>query len=438
VTGRDDRRDEQVLDYLATRREELVDFAAALVATPSVNPPGDERAVADLIQERAAALGLPPAEVVAAAPHRPNLVFRLRGERGTPVLLFNGHMDTKPVTDADRPLWETDPLQPVIRDGRMYGLGATDMKGGLAAMLYAAGALAAVSPALAGDLLLAFVADEEATTGLGAAYLVDHYPIAADDGLIAEPNGIVEEFEFLPLVCRGSVFFTVTVHGTQTHASISDRVPAVNASVKMAWVLWRFARDFDLPHEPHPLAAGGATITPGVLVRGGVYYGVHPGQAEFAVDVRIPPGMTPEGVVPRVRDFLATLETEDPELSTELTVLGGTTAYEVDGERPFVRALGDAAERVLGRRLPFGMFPAYTDGHQFARCGIPAVPAFGPGLLTLAHGPNEWVSVEGIVQAAQIYALAAVNYLGAQSTPPGGLGVPHTAHAGASGVVARA
>jgi acetylornithine deacetylase len=434
----DDRRDEQVLAHLAARRQELIDFAAALVATPSMNPPGDERAVAALLQERAAALGLPPAEIVAAAPHRPNLVFRLRGERGSPVLLFNGHMDTKPVTDADRPLWESDPLQPVVRDGRMYGLGTTDMKGGLAALLYAAGALAAVSPALAGDLLLAFVADEEATTGLGAAYLGDHYPLAADDGLIAEPNGIVEEFEFLPLVCRGSVYFTVTVHGTQTHASISDRVPAVNASVKMAWVLWRFARDFDLPHDPHPLAPGGATITPGVLVGGGVYYGVHPGRAGFAVDVRIPPGMTPEGVVGRVRDFLATLEAEDPQLKTELELVGGSAAYQVDGERPFVRALGDAAERVLGRRLPFGMFPAYTDGHQFARRGIAAVPACGPGRLTLAHGPNEWVSVEGIVQAAQIYALAALRYLGSGSDPPADGEDTQRAHAVASRAVAGA
>jgi acetylornithine deacetylase/succinyl-diaminopimelate desuccinylase-like protein len=313
-----------------------------------------------------------------------------------------------------------------VRDGRLYGLGATDMKGGLAALLYAAGALAALSPAVAGDLLLAFVADEEATTGLGAAYLVDHAEIVADDGLIAEPNGVHDEFAFLPLVCRGSVFFTIGVHGSQTHASISDQKPAVNASVKMGWVLWRFARDFDLPCHPHRLAAGGATITPGVLVRGGVYYGVHPGYAEFATDIRIPPGVTPDAVVARVRAFLDTLEREDPDLRTELSVLGGSAAYAIDAERPFVRALGDAAERVLGRRLPFGMFPGYTDGHQFARRSIPAVPAFGPGMLSLAHGPNEWVSVEGIVQAAQIYALAALRYLDAASTIAAGAAPPPT------------
>jgi acetylornithine deacetylase len=186
----------------------------------------------------------------------------------------------------------------------------------------------------------------------------------------------------------------------------------------MAWVLWRLARDLELEYEPHPLAPRGPTVTPGVLVSGGIYYGVHPGYAEFATDVRIPPGMTPNGVADQVRTFLAALETEDPELKTELELIGGSPAYEVDSERPFVRALRDAGEHVLGRRLPFGVFPAYTDGHQFARRGVTAVPAFGPGLLTLAHGPNEWVSVEGIMQAAQIYALAALAYLGSSAAMP--------------------
>jgi acetylornithine deacetylase len=321
-------------------------------------------------------------------------------------------MDTKPVTEDDRPLWETDPPRPEVREGRLHGLGSTDMKGGLAALLYAAGAIAAAEPPVAGDLLLVFVADEEATTGLGASYLVDRVDLAADAGLVAEPNGILDEFEFLPLICRGSVYFKVKVHGTQTHASISDRVPAINASVKMAGVLWRLARDLRLEYEPHPHVPAGPTVTPGVLVSGGVYYGVHPGSAEFAVDVRIPPGLTPQDVVAQAAAFLATLEAEDPELRTEIEVIGGSPAYEVDRGHPFVSALHDASEQVLGRRLPFGAFPAYTDGHQFARRGIPTVPAFGPGLLTLAHGPNEWVSVEGIIQAARIYALAAVSYLG--------------------------
>ena len=408
-----DARARQALAFIDERRQELVDFAAELVATPSMNPPGDETRVVAVLRDRLARFGLPDGEIVAAQPHRPNLIVRLRGSRGSPVLLLNGHTDTKPVSEADRQLWATDPLTPTVRDGRLYGLGATDMKGSLAAIVYAAAALAAVDPPPAGDLLLVFTADEEATTGLGARYLVQHHPLQADAGLVAEPSGIESEFETLPLVCRGSFYFKVKVHGTQTHASISDRVPAVNASVKMAWVLWRLARDLRLRHEPHPLVPAGPTITPGVLVSGGVYYGVHPGYAEFATDIRLPPGVTPDGARAEVEDFLAGLAREDPELHTELEAVGGSTAFVLDGEQPFVRSLLAAGERVLGRRLPFGAFPGYTDAHQFfGRLRIPTVPAYGPGLLPLAHAPNEWVAVDDIVRAAKVYALAAIDYLG--------------------------
>jgi len=401
-----------VLDYIEAQRDALIQLACDLVATPSINPPGSEQAVAALLQQRMAALGLPPSEVVAAEPQRPNLVVRLRGTGGGPTLLLNGHSDTKPVSATDRVLWRTDPLEPTIRDGQLYGLGATDMKGGVAAMVYAAAALARLDPPPAGDVLLVLTADEEATTGLGARYLVDHYPVVADAGLVAEPNGIHHDFENLPLFCRGTFYFKVKVYGTQTHASISDQVPAINASTKMAWVLWRMSRDLRLTHEPHPLCPLGPTVTPGVLVSGGLYYGVHPGYAEFAVDIRLVPGMTHEQVQADVEAFLDQLKAEDPELRTELEIVGGSIQAMLTGDEPFVQALLAASERILGRRPPFGAYPAFTDAYHFhARRGIPTVPAYGPGLLTLAHGSNESVGIERIVEAAKIYALAALDYL---------------------------
>src|SRR6476659_9200193 len=128
------------LPWFEQRREDLRHFAAALVATPSPNPPGDERAVVQVILTEMQRLGLSGAEVVAKEPHRPNVIFRLRGGRPGPVLLLAGHSDTKPVGAPTR--WRTDPLQPVVRDGKLYGLGSTDMKGAVAAMVFATAALA--------------------------------------------------------------------------------------------------------------------------------------------------------------------------------------------------------------------------------------------------------------------------------------------------------
>jgi len=127
------------------------------------------------------------------------------------------------------------------------------------------------------------------------------------------------------------------------------------------------------------------------------------------------PGMTRQGVKRNLEDFLAELCREDPQLKVELELEGGDRALEwklLQGDEPFVVMLQQASERVLGRRPPLGGSPAFTDAFWFhSYAGVPAIPAFGPGLLPLAHGPNEYVSTEGIIQASKIYALAALTYL---------------------------
>ena len=219
------------------------------------------------------------------------------------------------------------------------------------------------------------------------------------------------------------MLFKVKVHGTQMHSSISDQFGAVNASVKMGWVLWRMARDLELRFEPHPYYPQGPTINLGDLVRGGVAYGTFCGYAEFGSDIRFHPGMNREQIVEDIEGLLAGLRQEDPDLQVELEV--ADTGEEVDwqwlrGDEPFVDILQSASERVprpkaAARGLP-GLY----------RCllvpllrRIPAIPAYGPGLLPLTHGPNEYVSTEAVVQASKIYALAALEYLEASPSAEG-------------------
>lgn len=406
---------EAVLGYLETRREELVDFVCQLVATPSINPPGDERAVVDVILTRMVSLGLDGAEVLGKTPERPNLIYHRRGQTGSPCLILNGHTDTKPVGEEDRRLWRSDPLVPTIVDGRLYGLGSTDMKGAVAALVYAVAALHALGDVLNGDLLLILTADEEAGSGLGANWLVNHRDLRADFCLVAEPSGMTTEFENIAVSARRMVRFRTKVYGTQMHSSISDRFPSVNASVKMAWVLWRMATDLELRFEPHPLYPKGPTVNLGDFVTGGIYYGVYPGYAEFGSDIRLLPGMTHENLRQDLESFLARLCREDPDLKVELGFEDDGREQQwpsLRGDEPFVSVLQEACQSVLGRKPPLGGFPAFTDAYWFhTHAGIPAIPAFGPGLLPLAHGPNEYVSVDGIVQASKVYALAALEYL---------------------------
>jgi acetylornithine deacetylase/succinyl-diaminopimelate desuccinylase-like protein len=403
-----------ILHWLDEHREDLLQFAARLVATPSPNLPGDERAIVAVILSQMDRLGLIGAEIAAKEPHRPNVIYRLRGGRPGPVLMLCGHSDTKPVGDASQ--WRTDPLEPVFKDGRLYGLGSTDMKGAVAAMIYATAALKQCETVLAGDLLLVINADEERSMRFGSEFLATDYGIQADVALLGEPSGIDgPEFEFLHLVSRGICCFKIRVLGTQMHSSLTDRVPSVNANVKLAEVLTRMNRELQLTFSPHFLCAS-PTINLAVKIEGGVGYGVCPGVAEFQADIRTLPGMTRQQLQLDVERCLDAIRRDDPELQVELEFenppLAWMPATQVPADHPLVAALFTASEQVLGWRPKLSAFPGGTDAAKFqGLAGIPTIPSFGPGWLKLAHGPNECVGMEAIVQAAKIYALAAQTYL---------------------------
>lgn len=403
-----------ILHWIDQHREELLQFAAGLVATPSPNLPGDERAVVEVILAEMKRLGLSGAEIAAKEPHRPNVIYKLRGGRPGPILMLCGHSDTKPVGDASQ--WRTDPFQPVFRDGKLYGLGSTDMKGAVAAMIYATAALQQCETVLAGDVLLVINADEERSMTFGSEFLATDYGIHADVALLGEPSGIDgPEFEFLHLLSRGISCFKIRVFGTQMHSSLTDRLPSVNANVKLAEVLTRMNRELQLTFSPHTLCAA-PTVNLAVKIEGGVGYGVCPGVAEFQADIRTLPGMTRHQLQADVERCLDSIRRDDPELRVELEFeqppLDWIPATEVHADHPLVAALLTASEQVLGWRPKLSAFPGGTDASKFqVLAGIPTIPSFGPGWLRLAHGPNECIGIEAIVQAAKMYALAAQNYL---------------------------
>jgi acetylornithine deacetylase/succinyl-diaminopimelate desuccinylase-like protein len=153
-------------------------------------------------------------------------------------------------------------------------------------------------------------------------------------------------------------------------------------------------------------------VNVGVTAEAGVYYGVYPGEAEFRCDIRTVPGMTREMLEEDLEGFLRAAAEEEPELAAELDFEVWVPATEIAESDPLVTALRDAGASVLGAECPLGVFPGATDApHLQLTAGIPTVAAFGPGFLTRAHSPNESAPVEGIVEAARIYALAARRYL---------------------------
>jgi acetylornithine deacetylase/succinyl-diaminopimelate desuccinylase family protein len=403
------QRDDQVMEALRAREPQLIDFARQLVSTPSPNPPGDETAVAEVARQAMTALGFGRVQVVAESPKRPNVIGEVGS--GGDVLMLNGHLDTKPAGDESK--WATRPYDPVIEAGRLHGLGATDMKGAVAAMIYAGAALADVGLPQ-GTFKVVLTADEEAGSRYGARFLAGRPEAAADAVIVGEPTGMRVPWEYIAVASRGISSFRVSARGTQMHSSLSDQVPSVNASVKLGQVLTRMAAEFRPRYPMDSAAAAKPTVNLGVTLQGGVFFGIYPGHAEFGVDVRTVPGMTLEGLHADVEAFLERLRHEDPELDVTMAPVPDLEWFPpsaIDPAHPVVAAARGAARTVLDRDVPLGTMPAFTDGTHWHLAGIPCIPAFGPGSLLLAHQPNEYVAVQEVVEAARIYALTALRYL---------------------------
>jgi len=399
--------------FLGERAGEVIALTSALVAAPSPNLPGDETAAAAVIERALSHYGLPSPRVLAEQPHRPNLIVRIDGARPGPHLALCGHLDTKPVGDAAAE-WRTDPFAPTIEGDRLFGLGAADMKGACAAMVLAGAAFARIADRATGSLSLIFTADEEYGSHFGASFLVRSNAIEADAILLGEPAGVHADWDAIRIISRGVCCFRVIVKGTQTHSSVSDQMPTVNAVEAMANVLVALRRELRFRFPEHPLCPTGPTINLGVKAIGGVGYGVLPGHAEFWCDIRTTPGMTQKGLAEDVDAALSVIRPLVPgaEVTWEFApALAWIAPTEVTPDDPIVRGVAAAAIDVLGEAPPLAAFPGATDAWPFhGQGGIPTLAAFGPGLLPLAHGPNEWVSILALQQAPRIFVNAAIRY----------------------------
>lgn len=413
--GLDDRltdpQERAVAAFVSAHADEVLEFARELIRTPSINPPGDESTVATVLVERLAALGVTDHRIVAASADRPNVLAHVDGNESGVTMMLSGHIDTKPPGDLDS--WNTDPHDPVIEDGRLYGLGSGDMKVAIAAMVYAAAALRHVGE-FPGRLALALTADEENGSVAGSKWLAEEGLVDADVCVIGEPGGVAEEWESIHLISRGAALFRVVVHGTQLHSSISDQLPTVNATLKMAELALRMQRELrdHLTFEDHPYCRYGPTVNIGMTASSGVTYGVFPGRAEFASDIRTIPGMTEAQIRADVQGFVDQAMADDPELRAEIVWDAVVPATEIEADHPVVGALQSVADVVLGHTPRLDAFPGATDAAYLQTgAGVPCIASFGPGLLPRAHSPNEWLLADGAAKATMVYALAALRYL---------------------------
>lgn len=369
----------------------IADLVADLVAIDSVNPdivPGGagEVEIARFVAEWCRDAGL-EVEVEEATPGRPSVVAVARGRGGGRSLLLNAHMDTVGVAGMDTP------FEPRIEDGRLYGRGAFDMKGSLAAIMTAAAAIAARKRRLRGDVIVAAVADEEYAS-VGSEAVVRR--VRADAAVVAEPTGLK-----LCLAHKGFVSLELETAGRAAHGSRPDL--GIDAIVKMGRVLAGLD-DLDRKLRGHPshLLLRSGSLHAG-LIEGGQEFSSYPERCVLQAERRTIPGETPEHVLEQVQELLDALAARDPDFRASARVVFSREPMEVAPDDPFVRLL----RRHAGEPELVG--EAYwTDAALFAAAGIPTV-VFGPGGEG-AHAAVEWVDLAEVERCAEILAAAAAEF----------------------------
>ncbi len=374
-----------------------------LISIPSVNPMGrnvtgpeyfegrlTEWLTAYLVRE-----GMPH-EVVETAPGRCNVVARIDSPGTTQTVLLDAHQDTVPVDGMT-----ISPFLPRESDGRVYGRGSCDVKGGMASMLAAFTRLFHERPAAMPNVVLSMTCDEEATS-LGINHLVGSWvrrtaeysmcPEPPDIAVVAEPT----ELDIV-VAHRGVTRWQVKTTGRACHSSRPSE--GINAIYRMAHVvreLEEYAGWLPGSRPEHPLC-GPATLSVG-LIAGGSSVNVVPDGAVIDIDRRVTPGEDNAAVRAEVIDYLA------KKLPFELVhdepyCLSPPLSDELNGALALQLKL--AIEAIAGRHVILGV-PYGTHASRVARAGIPSV-VFGPGNIAQAHTKDEWISIEQLRQAADVY-----------------------------------
>ncbi len=388
----------------AVDAEEVVSLAQRLVRIPSVVRPGQgEGAVAAFLAEELDRRGF-AVRWQEVAPGRPNVVADW--DTGGPGfgLILEGHTDV--VTEGDRAAWSCDPFGGEVRGGRLYGRGACDMKGGLAAAVVAVSAVRGLSRGLRGRVRLAALVDEEGMMEGVKAFVRAGYAEGFSGAIVCEP----EENEIC-LVQKGALRVLATFRGRQAHGAMPYAgCNPIPAAARFVLALQDLQEAEQRRCAPHP-QLGLPWVTPTTLrapVHGDAQFNVMAGEAQVTVDVRTVPGQD-HGALHQALQTLAT-RAADPdqgvEAHTELVEDRPWTQTPPDA--PVVRAVEQAVQLVTGRPPRYGGVPGATDGtFLWAWAGLPVV-VMGPGKREVPHQVDEYVDVAELVEAARVYAAAVV------------------------------
>lgn len=391
--------------HQALDREGLIDFTRRLVRVKSVNRPDEglgEAAAVEVVKEQAEAFGW-DLLIEEVKPGRPNVVIELDSGLPGKTLLFEGHTDV--VTEGDPDDWSFDPFCGDVIDGKICGRGAADMKGGVAALMFAARAIEQ-SGKFPGKIRLAILCDEEELMIGVHDFIARGHADGVDGAIVCEP-----EAGEVCTVQKGAIRLRVDALGVMAHGAMPhEGKNPLSAIVLLIAVLASLERDLQSAHGRHQ-HLGLPYITPTHVAGGSLpQVNVIPSTALLTLDIRTIPGIEHDDLLGTIRN-IADGVSEETEVEFEFTVLVDRPPTETPLDDPIVVAVAEAHESVTGEPAVYGGVPGTTDGTILWRdAGLPVV-VYGPGGKWIAHRADEYVEIDDLVRHAEVYVEAALRFL---------------------------
>jgi acetylornithine deacetylase len=379
-------------------RRYTLETLARLVQTNSINPtlaPGapGEKEIAEFIAGSLRGCGL-TVETLEPAPGRTSVLGRVRGTGGGRSMMLNAHCDTVDVAGM------MEPFSGAIRDGKLYGRGAYDMKGSLAACMAAAKALKDSGAPLCGDLLVAAVADEEYGS-LGTSDLITH--IKVDGAIVTEPTALE-----VCLAHKGYLWIQVEIGGRAAHGSKFEL--GIDANMKMGHFLSGLSElERDLrARPPHPLV--GPPSLHAAMLNGGTGLSTYAASSTVQIERRTVPGESEAQATAEIQAIVDRLAAHDADFHATVRPFFVRDPFEVPATAGIVKAVDRAAAKVRGRVAAHIGDTPWMDAALLQAAGVETVVCGASGAG--AHADVEWVDVESVVMLAEILAEAAADYCG--------------------------
>lgn len=365
----------------------VTDILKSLIQIPSMNPPGKEAKIAESVVHMFGDMGIESEIHYLSGGDRANVVVILDSGKKGPIFVLNGHLDTVPIKDN----WDHEPFKGEIVNGRLYGLGASDMKSGLAAIMVAVNEIKNEIEKLNGTLIVSFVSDEE-KNNLGTTDFLNRYK-NIDYALIAEPSDLS-----IVRSNRGTTRFKLTIYGVAGHSS--NPVNGVNAIYKAVDVI-NALKDYGnkICHDQNYCTSPSIAVT---MINGGTAENIIPDKCEIIVDRRMVYGESKEKVEGEILDILESFAKKDEQFKYSYCTTECMDSWRVKRDSKLMKYCEGAIKDCLLVKPNYMDFQGTTEAALFAKKGIDTV-IFGPGDLKQAHSKNESVEIEQVMKSSRLF-----------------------------------